>query len=79
MKTKKTKQSRYLRNIICEIFLYKNITRICVAKTYSDHTIEEEEKFTNESIDKLTTNLSNMTSKTIGITIFNFKQHCYYK
>lgn len=78
MKSKKTKQPRILSSIITEIFLYKNTTRFCITKTYSDDTIEEVEKFANET-NKITFNISDMTSTSAGITIYNFKQYDYYK
>lgn len=79
MKSKQSKKSRKLRNINCMVFLYNNTTRICIARTYSDGTIDEEERFTNESLDKFTANLSNMSSKSLCITVYNFKEYDYYK
>lgn len=79
MKSKNHKKEVRLCNVNCMVFLYNNITRICVTKTFEDGTTEEKEHFYDESFDKLSANFSNMKSKSIGISIFNFKEYNYYK
>ncbi len=79
MKSKNQKHLRKLAHVNCTVFLYNNITRVCVTKSYEDGTSDEIEKLYDDSFDKLCAQFSSMKSKTIGITIYNFKEYDYFK